>query len=272
MAATGEWAEIPFVLTSPYGSLVLNDTAGLRYVLIPSGCDMGAPLRVTKDNVPQGNGSILHRRFEEGYQCQLTMMFWRDKKPACGEDLVIMLDELNKHARGLLNAADNQGRLAWLPSGLSEYRMLDDIRLLERVQVQAPSDGRGTVASFAVDTAYPYAQDLTQQSTALNATLTNTGTVAYWPVVKVFGATSSWTLQNVTTGKQLVYSGTAIPGGGQYVEIDMFRNTMYLNGSGANLISSLNMLTSDFFPLEIGANVLTIAGATATVLWAPAYT
>lgn len=271
MAATGEWAEIPFTLTSPYGDLVLNDTAGLRFVLIPSGCDMGAPLRVTKDNVPQGNGSILHRRFEEGYQCSLTLMFWRDKKPACGDDLVIMLDELNKHVRGLLNAGDNQGRLSWLPSGLAAYRMLDDIRLLERLQVQAPSDGRGTVASFSVDTAYPYAQDLTQQSTALNATITNTGTVAYWPVVKVFGPTSAFTLTNVTTGELIDYSGTNIPAL-SWVEIDMFRNTMYLNGSGANLISSLNMLTSDFFPLDVGANALTISGATATVLWAPAYT
>lgn len=272
MAATGEWAGVPFVLTSPYGTLNLNDTSGDRYLLIPSGCDMGAALRVTKDNVPQGNGSILHRRFEEGYVCNLQMMLWKDDAVACGADLVSMLDDLNLHVRGLLNAGDNQGRLAWLPSGSGSYRMIDDIRLLERLVVAAPDDGGGTVVTFAVDSAYPYAQDLTQQSTALNATLNNTGTVAYWPVVQVFGATSAFTLTNVTTGKLVQYAGTAIPGGGQYVEIDMFRNTMYLNGNGANLISGLNMLNSDFFALEPGNNALTITGATATVLWAPAYT
>jgi len=270
MAATGEW-DIPFVLTSPYGTLNLNAATGDRYLLIASGCDMGAPLRVTKDNVPQGNGSIMHRRFEQGYECRLTLQPWVDERPACAADLVRMLDTLNKHVRGLLNAGDNQGRLAWLPSGIAGYRMLDDIRLLERLAIGSPDSGIASIVTFAIDTAYPYAQDLTQLSTALNATLTNTGTVAYWPVIKVFGPTSAWTLQNVTTGKQLVYNGTAIAGG-NYVEVDMFRNTMYLNGNGANRISSLNMLTSDFFPLEVGANIMTIAGATATALWAPAYT
>lgn len=269
MAATAEW-DVPFVLTSPYGDLDINSATGDRYLLVQSGCDMGAPLRVTKDNVPQGNGSIMHRRFESGYECTLTMQLWDGDNPACDAALVRMLDAINKHARGLLNAGDNQGRLRWTPTGANE-RMLDDIRLLERVVVQVPENGLGVQVTFAVDTAYPYAQEYTQQSTALNATLTNTGTVAYWPVVKVFGPTSAFTLTNVTTGLQMVYSGTAI-GGGDYVEIDMFRNTMYLNGNGANRISSLNMLTSDFFPLEVGANALTITGATATVLWAPAFT
>lgn len=269
MAATGQW-NVPFVLTSPYGDLNLNAATGDRYLLVQSGCEMGAPLRVTKDNVPQGNGSIMHRRFESGYECTLTMQLWVDDDPACDDDLVRMVDAINLHARGLLNAGDNQGRLRWSPTGQNE-RMLDDIRLLERVEIQVPESGIGVTVTFAVDTAYPYAQEYTQQLTSLNATLTNTGTVAYWPVVKVFGNTSAFTLTNVTTSKQLVYSGTNIPAL-SYVEIDMFRNTMYLNGSGANLISSLNMLTSDFFPLEVGANALTITGATADVLWAPAFT
>jgi hypothetical protein len=275
MAATAEWIEIPWVLTSPYATINLNADSGDRYLLLNGACEMGAEIRSTSDNVPQADGSILHHRFFTGYQAKLSMMLWVGDELACGADLVRMIDTLNGVCWSLLNAGDNEGRLAWLPTGESNYRMIDDVRLIERMQIAAPDAGTGWVVSFALDSAFPYAQDLTQQSTALDAIITNTGTAAYWPVIKVFGATSGFTLSNMTTGLEIVYNDS-LPGappipGGSYVEIDTFRNTAYINGTGADAMPGFVLSVSDFWALEPGVNNITIAGATATVLWAPAW-
>ena len=149
--------------------------------------------------------------------------------------------------------------------------MIDDIRLLERLQVQSPSDGRGTIASFTVDSAYPYAQDLGQTTTALNATITNTGTCPYWPVFKVYGG-GPWTISNTTYAPDKEIKCNFPAFAGTYIEVDTFRNTMYVDGDQANAISGLDMELSEFFPLEVGTNNVLIAGDTADMLWAPAWT
>lgn len=281
MAATAEWAEIPFVLHSPYDDITFNLTTGDRYLLIPGSCDMGAEVRSTKDDIPQADGSILHHRFFTGYEARMAAMLWVDNAPACDADLVRMIDRLNGVCWSLLNAGDNEGRLSWLPSGLVDYRMLDDVRLSERLAIASPDDGRGTICSWHLDTSFPYAQNLTQQSTALDATITNTGTAEYWPVFRISGGATLFTLTNTTTGLSIVYN-SSLPGGigtGAFgVEIDTFRNTAYLitgspvgPGDGADAMGSIDMNLSDFWSLATGANACTIVGATGTVLWAPAW-
>lgn len=283
MAANAEW-EQEFVLTSPYGTLTLNTAVGDRYLLVPQSCDMGAPLRVTKDNIPQADGSILHHRFTEGYECRLTLELWQDGAIACGADMVRMLDTINEHAFGLLNAGDNQGRLSWpiAGGGVNSNRMLDDIRLLERVVAQV-GDGGLTVVTFAVDTVYPYAMNLTQILTPIPegvpTVLTNTGNTSFWPVIQVNqlngtpsgSACTGFTLQNQTPTPDLLFEwtdvlSTPIPGG-SYGEIDCFRNTFYLNGNQTNLKPGVDFLTSDFWPLTPGANTIYIAGCDCDVLW-----
>jgi hypothetical protein len=252
-------------LQSPGGNIIFNAATGDRYLLNPAGCEMGADLRVTRDNIPQADGFIIHHAFEEGYVCTLQIELWEGEVVACDEALVRMLDNLNRSVRALLNAGDNEGRLIWTPSG-EVNRMLDDIRLSERLR--ADNDGIKVTVEFQIHTQYPYAQDEAQTTTALNATITNTGTAPYWPVFQVFGF-GPWLLTNVTTGLEILYNGG---GSGSYVEVDTFRNTLYADGSGANLMRYLDVATSDFWPLEVGANICTIAGGpTCDVLWAPAW-
>jgi hypothetical protein len=274
MAATAEWVDIPFQLQSPYATIDLNEPTGDRYLLIPSGCDMGAGLRVAKDDIPQFDGSILHRRWFQGYECRLSMMLWYNDSPACNEDLVRMVDTLNGICWSLRAAGDNEGRLIWEPSG-EDTRMLDDIKLFERLVFAAPDDGGATVASFAIDTAYPYAQDITEQMpNTLPNTLTNLGTAEYWPVFRVSGS-NSFTITNVTTGLSIVFD-SSLPGGipipgGSYVEIDTFRATAIINGDEDDALASINMPMTDFFSLIVGANDLTLSSGSATVLWTHAW-
>lgn len=272
MAATAEWVDIPFTLQSPYATISLNAATGDRYLMVQSGCDMGAPLRVTKDNVPASDGSILHRRWFSGYEARLSLMLWYNDEPACGADLVRMMDTLNGICWSLRDAGDDEGRLLWTPTGKA-IRMLDDIRLLERL-VAVVGESGGVTCTFAVDTAYPYAQDFTQISTALGATVNNTGTAEYWPVIQVSGS-STFVITNTTTGLEMVYNanlpGGVTPGVGDYIEFDFFRNTAYLNGNQDNCKGGIDIGESDFWSLIPGNNTITLSSGSGTMLWAPAY-
>jgi hypothetical protein len=106
-------------------------------------------------------------------------------------------------------------------------------------------------------------------------TLTNAGTAPMYPVFQVFGPTSFFSIGNLANGLQFVYDaslpGASAIGSGDYAEITMFRNTIYLNGDQDNLKPGVNILLSDFFPLEVGDNIVTITGADALVKWQSAW-
>jgi hypothetical protein len=231
------------------------------YRLRPDGCSIQNVVRETKDYVPQGDGSILHRRFVAGMEMSLAVQMWQpNDKIACDSILQKMVDTLEGYLYGLLNAGDDEGRLFWTPSG-QLARMMQDIRLLSYwEESQAP--GSALEVRFTIDTARPYLEDHAQLSPGIPGTVVNPGNRPAYPVWKIFAGT--FTLTNVTTGQKLEFNDTQ-PGcpsiGGGYVEINTFRNTVYKNGSGANCKPGIVMVSSDFFPLVPGNNVITCAGA-----------
>lgn len=261
-----QWNQ-PSSLVSPQGTIVFNaESGGYFYVLDATACDAGAGVRVTKDNVPQGDGSILHRRFFEGYEVRLTVQYYETADQiACDEVAVDMHDNLMKILRPLTK---EDGRFYFTPPGQNQ-RMFDSIRLLERAQV-APQESTLIVVRFGLDTPFPYAINAAETTTDFSGSnttqiLTNTGTAPFYPVWKVYGSTYYWTITNNTTGLQIVYNadlpgGQEIPGAGDYAEIDSFRNTIYLNGDEDNLKPGIDIEETDFFPLEVGANEIIITG------------
>ena len=247
--------------------LPLNQVWSLRggeqviYRLRPDACSLTNSVRETKDFIPQSDGAILHRRFAGGMEMQLTIQMWlQGDIIACDFELQQMIDTLNGYLYGLMNAGDNEGRVSWTPSGMSA-RMLDDIRLLSYpVESQSPGAPYETVVT--VDCALPYAENLTQLTTALPGTLANLGNRPTFPVYQIYGPYDGFVLTNTTTGDVLEYDGTQ-PGAStvaalHYIEIDTFRNTMFLDGSGANRDAGLVMVDSDFSPLVPGNNVMTL--------------
>jgi hypothetical protein len=261
------------------------------YRLRMDACALNNVVRQTKDFVPQGQGAILHRRWVGGMEMSLTVQMWeRGDKIACDELLQEMTDELSGYLFGLLNAVDNEGRIAWTPVGgsstISTRRMLDNLRLLS-YPTTSQSPGAPFEMVFSLDTEYPYALDLTQTTTPVadgaTVVITNLGTEPTYPVFKVNQlatvvdpvACSVFTIQNLTTGQNFFWLGN-VPGSQQipglsYAEIDTFGETMFMNGNGANLTPGIDFVYTEFPFLEPGANSITISGTDMDVLWNSAW-
>jgi hypothetical protein len=290
-----DWT-VPFTVTAPTGTLLINqqftvESHTVRNVFNPVECKLGPTLgelitrleriRATKDNLPQSDGSLLHHRFLPGMVMNLSIEFWDDTTalPACGSVLQAMLDDLMLVFRALQNAQDDQGRISWVPDGQNE-RMLDDIRLLTYPAEEIVNDTAGLKVVFAVDSPWPYTEDLSQTVTNIVAanTITQTGTAPYFPVFKVYGPGTNFQLMNTSdldpigNPKVIVWSGSGI-GGGDYIEISTFRNTMFKNGDQADELYGLDFTLSDFWQLLPGDNGVTLSGdfASVDVLWQPAW-
>jgi hypothetical protein len=307
-----EW-DVPFELITPQGTLPLNALASSGttqlgfYLLDPSRCQAGAARRVTRHNIAQADGEITHRKFKSGHVIELVIQLWqhaqkyesgREGQPACDGILRAMGDLLALHLNSIENA---DGRLQWTPSAIPGQsqpvdRMFDKVRSLGPsgqgqqgfVSVIAEKDSGSplTTVTFALLSPFPYAMDAPQTTTniATGATVTNGGDSNFWPVLRVYGPTNGFTITNTSalddTGNplKLVYDST-LPGAqsilsGHYAEIDTFRSTVYLDGSGANLKAGIDVANTDFWPLVPGANVLTVSGytgSTINMLWQNAY-
>lgn len=256
--------------------MLLNQTdpeTGGRFALQFDKCSAALPLRTSGVDIPQGDGSIPGRNWKGGYELRLAINFLEDEGGgfACEGLLRAMWDLFMGHVDALVRPEEadlgsGDARFLWTPSdyGTSALadRMYDRLRLLEW---PAPSwEEQLLQAAVAFKTDLPYGMSVTQTTTALDATLTNGGNTPYFPVFKVHGPVSTFTIINETTGYQIGYDagqpgGTSI-GGGEYAEIVTLRDTIYLNGDGANLKPGLFIPNSVFFPLAPGANVLSFTG------------
>lgn len=274
-----DWT-VPFDLTSavysasllPINQLTTFTSGTGIYLLRQDGCSLNATVRATKDNVPQADGSILHRRFLTGMEMNLVVQMWESTDyPACDALLQDMTDELMGYLYGLLNAGDNEGRISWTPVG-QNVRMLDDIRLFTYPSEAFP--GGVNELAFTIDCALPYAEDLTQTSVPLTGSdiVTNSGNRPTYPVWKIYGPFSSFTLTNTSsTPDEVITWDEAAPGAGSpvlagdYIEIDTFRNsiTKVVTSSPPDVLSNvaagLGMTTSDFFLIPPGSHTITLS-------------
>lgn len=299
MPPVPDWTK-EFRLTNPYTTARAGDwlkfntqTESGIYLLDQKACAANFDVRSTKLDVPQGDGAILPERFVTGAVIDLNVQLWgSDSKPACDAVLETMLDDLTGAVRSLLNAGDNQGRLAWeVAAGAS--RMVDDVRML--TYPRFTMDGPTPVVVFTLDSRFPYA--VTEADTTTNCLdgdeviITNAGTADYYPVFMVnrtwngvswdvgTSAVDSFTIQNLTTGLDFNFDDS-LPGGPEisadhFAEINCFTNTIYemdvAADPGTNLKASVVQLTSEYIPLVMGSNVFKITGADMAVLWANAY-
>ena len=274
-----DWS-VPFELTSSVysGSMlsINSQTVNGLYLLRPEGCSLVNQVRSTKEMVPQSDGAILHRRFAAGMEMTLAIQLWEDTtKIACDTVLQEMLDTLMGYLYALLNAADNEGRIQWLPDGnssaASSYRMLDDIRLASYpVESQQPGSPYEITVTF--DCELPYSEDATQVSQSLTGgtgTITNYGNRPLFPVWKIYGPFAAVTITNTTDpdAPQFVWD-ESLPGAGasltnaEYLEIDTFRNTVTKVAAGpvlSNGAAGIDMLNSEFFSILPGSNAITVS-------------
>lgn len=255
-----DWS-LPFTLETPFADLDFNASDGIGMKLVPELCVARYSVRSTKDNVPQGDGSELHFRFKTGYEIGMTAELWATKDLiACDTDITTLGEALDGALSSLLNPPDQAGRLKWAPSGTGTMpgaRMFDDLALLES-PVATMQAGGAIRVQWVLDTQWPYAIDQAEQDIDVNGTVVigMEGTADYYPVIKVFAGgspLSNFIISNVTQGKALSYDGTAIPTG-EYLEIDTFKNTAFLNGDQANYLNGFDPELTDFFTLSPGDN------------------
>lgn len=260
-----DWS-IPFSLRSLLFSgtpLLLNtEVTNLGiYLVRPENCALRTTVRSTKEDLSQQDGSILHRRFLTGFEMEMQIALWESReKPACDDLAQTMMDVFLGYCRALKNAGDNVGRMSWTPAGQAQ-RMLEDIRLLQYPS-ESIGDGGATELNVVFDSQFPYTEDENQQSVAVPASITNAGNTDTYPVFRLNAPITGFTMTNTATSLQFVYDSSrlgASPVSSGYMEIDMFRGTVYLNGNGANLKAGVDIVNTDFFPLVSGVNPITIS-------------
>lgn len=274
-------------LTTSAGNLALNASTGDRYLLLNARCDSGADLRVTFDNMPQADGQMNHTQYLTGYKMRLAVALWQNEEPACGGDAQSMLDELGAHIDALRNPTGTDvTRIVWTPEGMAS-RMVNEINLMEKAVVTTePGGSEGIVTvSFGVVSPFPYEMSEAEQTpdslTGVtgwpDTALTNDGNTTFYPVFRVYGPTAEFWLYNHTTEKALHYDsgniGASYIGTSEYVEIDMFRGTVVLNGDqDAGYIAGIDFTETDFWGLIPGENAVALVGAdSADVLWNDAW-
>lgn len=264
-------------LNTPIGDLLINQlVTDVGYFMVDVTRATPSPLRpirATKDPIPQGDGDILHRRFANSTELTIPIQLWKtigeDGEPACGEDLRIMLETLAGYVQSILNG---RGRWFWTPSGYGQDRMLDECRWLVPFSREL-SDGKLTTVTFGIDSPFPYFIDAIEQfgSDTLipdggSGVLTNNGNHETYPVIEVLGSTATFAITNNSlvdqngNPLQILYDGTTIAGG-DYAEIDVFKNSIYLNGNQSNLKSGIDAEETDYFFLRPGDNAIDADGA-----------
>lgn len=281
-----EWENVYQLIAPNDDDLILNDHAnanGLGYFLTSrDNAEAGTDIRSTGDPVPQGFGTIWHRCFANGYVVTMPIELWVDQNQVANctttPSAQLMLDNLLRFYRRMM---DGGGRILYNPSN-SGTRLLDALYAIDKpVVVEGVAT---TTVTLRFGSEFPYMVDFDQNDDFIDSgsptiTLTNDGSSPMYPVFKVYGAFDDFVLANTTTGAQIVYDdtlpGAVSVGGGDHIEILTFRNTVYLNGSGASRKAGIDIETSEFFALEVGDNALQITSSgtapTVEILWAPAW-
>ena len=264
---------IPVSVLSSVGEVVFNvldgdataeSLAGLDNVVAPIGLpdgngyhltfiggNDGAPIRNPITNKPHSHGAIPHRFRRSGKIIHVEGIIVATKpryRPILDDGLRSVLGGtihtgLNPPVFG--QKSDALGRFFWKPAGADTR--FHAIHLYEPLDITGDGAAPKTFV-FSLYSEHPEALTYDSDVPLSEGFIPNDGNTATWPVIRVY-ATGSFTLSG-PGGYALYWNSLATFG--DYIEIDMFRQTMYWNGNGANALPYLNMQTSDFFSIPTG--------------------
>jgi hypothetical protein len=261
-------------LTAEVAPIALPDGNGYHLNFI--GGNDGADIRNPITARPHTDGAIIH-----SFRRQAKYITVEGLVVASGPEYRSILDDaLVDVLDGCLTAgvfgqpSENNGRLFWKPAG--QPVRFHTVHLYSGPEITGPGAQAGgspagiagpKTFSFSLvsehSEALTYTQDVTDIEDPGTVVIPNAGNTATWPVVKVY-AEDPFTLTG-PGGYQLVWGQDVrnhadeypptFPGA--YIEIDMFRQTMYWDGDGANALIYLGMQDSDFFTIPAGGGDVT---------------
>jgi hypothetical protein len=243
-----------------------------QFILDNTACRAGVTVRATNDNIPQFDGSILHRRFLTGQQVTLRFSYWEywegqsePSRPACDQFLQDSDDFFMRSLYGTLVPTFDIRLFAGVST--TYPRHLKNCSLGVAPELSTDSNGVTSV-TFGLESPFPYwISDEEFEHTSFPTGIENDGSIPYYPVWQVEGPTDGFILEDTNTGKQIVYDsslpGAVAIGGGDYVEIDTFKGTAFLNGSGADLLAGIDPDLTEFWPalpVNLGGSVADVTG------------
>lgn len=222
----------------------------------------GAELRTSTDDRPQRDGLIIHPTYDGARVWAITGRII-PTSIAAGN---VMQDNLRAVCRSMRRA---DGRYTFTPTGQStrflSVRLGDAISIDndESVRLGAYDPTiikRFTIPLIAADpTIYTITEvDTTVYDGGTAVAVSNGGNAESFPVIEVYGPFDNFVITNETTGLEVIYDGDLI-GSGHHAEISMYNETIYKDGSGANLLGDIDITDTDFFALEPGTNELTLS-------------
>ena len=269
---------IPHSIRSDAGEIVFNildgtatnadSLAGLLDVVAPVGLPDGngylltqivgmddADVRNPITNKPHTDGAIVHRfrRAPKFIRVEGLIVASKPQYRVTLDDALRTVLDACLHAGVFGQLNENGARWFWTPKG--KATRFHTVYLYEPLEIVAGGEiAAPKTFSFTLVAERPWALTYTQSVLTLPITIPNAGNAETWPVFKVY-ATGSFTLARAD-GWQLIWKTVADGGhgtvNGDYIEIDMFRQTMYWDGDGANALSGLVMASSDFWPVPVG--------------------
>ncbi len=258
-------AGLGFTIKAPVG---LPDGNG--YLVTFVGGNDGAPIRNPITNRPHKHGAIIHR-FRKSARFIYVEGEIIASTPA---NRTILDDHLRSALDGMLQSgvfgqpSDPLGRYFWRPPG--KPTRFHNVRLFDELKIEPSSPGSAApkTFSFTLVAERPEALEYPEISTTVPngapTVVPNNGNHVSWPVLKVFGVTTSgFTINNGTHtlkwGQGLDPAAVTILG--TYIEFDMFRQTAYWDGDQANALRFIHMGDSDFWFIHKGGSTITAQGA-----------
>lgn len=247
----------------------LGLTDGGYLVTFVGGNDM-APIRNPVTHRPHSHGAIVHR-FRKAPVIVHVEGVIIGKNPT---DRRILSDHLRDVFNPMLQAGvfgqpnEAIGRYFWTPAG--QTTRFRNVRLYEPLTVEPDTPGSADpkTFTFTLVAEHPEALSYPEIETSIaknsSAAVANIGNAANWPVALVYGITTDgFVLSNGSY--QLRWGQGRDPAPvrilGTYIEIDMFRQTMYWDGDEANALRFLHMRDSDFWTIPRGGATVSITGA-----------
>jgi hypothetical protein len=174
--------------------------------------------------------------------------------PAARPYLVVERDGTQRRVRlradqssaPLTDPTHQQVQLTWrAPDGVMES-LAEEIGTANAV----PTDEGGFSFDLAFDLAFP------ASSAVGSVTVTNSGSTAVRPLLRLYGPCTDPRVENQTTGERLVFSGLAIAAG-DWLEIDCRNSTVRLNGlASQSRLGRLDFAVSEFLQLVRDVNTV----------------
>lgn len=282
-------------LVTPARTLTFNSFTG-DYLRLRD-FHLGRPVRLSVENAPQTDGAILGTSRRGG----LYPILRGQIVAATPAGRRVLEDDIEE---ALESIRDADGTLKFTPYGQAERQAT--VRLFEDAPIASSQGVRGREFQIMLVSSDPLIYSSTLQTATTSAliaspggafdldswsfpfsfgdyssgglvTVTNGGRAETFPTIKIYGQIAGPAIRNVTTGKRLSLAGLTLAAG-DYVEIDMRRRTIRLNGSAElSQLSKIDRANSAFWGLPKGANQLQLTGsnfngtARAEIFWRDAW-